>query len=151
MHVEIIETATLGDPSYLVHDGTVAVVVDPQRDTDRVTAAAERLGVTIAAVAETHLHNDYVTGGHHLARELGVDYCFNAADEVDFQRRPVTDGEQLSVGRLTVRVVATPGHTHHHLSYVGTDAAGSGDTHAVFSGGQPAFRLRRSHRPRLPR
>ena len=95
MHVETIETPSLGDRTYLVHDGATALVVDPQRDTDRVTAFADRLGVRIAAVAETHLHNDYVTGGHHLARALGVDYLVNAADEVDFDRRPVRDGEEV--------------------------------------------------------
>ncbi|GAB2905870.1 MBL fold metallo-hydrolase [Rhodococcus aerolatus] len=136
MHVETIETPSLGDRTYLVHDGATALVVDPQRDTDRVTALADRLGVRIAAVAETHLHNDYVTGGHHLARALGVDYLVNAADEVDFDRRPVRDGEEVAVGGLTVRVVATPGHTHTHLSYVVSDAGAlDGAEQAVFSGG----------------
>ncbi|UZJ24781.1 MBL fold metallo-hydrolase [Rhodococcus antarcticus] len=143
MQVETIETPSLGDRSYLVHDGVVALVVDPQRDTDRVTAAAARLGVRIAAVAETHLHNDYVTGGVHLAQELGVDYLVNAADTVDFTRRPVADGEVVEVGRLRVRVVATPGHTHTHLSYVVTDTGGPGDSagpgEAVFSGGSLLF------------
>ncbi len=146
MHVETIETPSLGDRTYLVHDGEVALVVDPQRDTDRVTAAAARMGVRIAAVAETHLHNDYVTGGVHLAGELGVDYLVNAADTVDFHRRPVTDGDVVEVGRLRVRVVATPGHTHTHLSYVVTDtndpaATGSpaGPEEVVFSGGSLLF------------
>ncbi len=135
MHVEMIETPSLGDRSYLVHDGTVAIVIDPQRDTDRVTAAAEAAGVRVAVVAETHLHNDYVTGGYQLARELGVDYYVNAADNVAFDRRPVTDGEELTVGGLTVRVVATPGHTHTHLSYIIAD----GEQEAVFSGGSLLF------------
>jgi hydroxyacylglutathione hydrolase len=140
MQVETIETPSLGDRSYLVHDGVVGLVVDPQRDTDRVVAAAARLGVRIAAVAETHLHNDYVTGGVHLARELGVDYLVNAADTVDFERRPVTDGEVVEVGRLRVRVVATPGHTHTHLSYVVTDTGEPGvSVQAVFSGGSLLF------------
>lgn len=135
MLVEMIETPSLGDRSYLVHDETVAIVIDPQRDTDRVTAAAEAAGVRVAAVAETHLHNDYVSGGYQLARELGVDYYVNAADNVAFDRRPVTDGEELIVGGLTVRVVATPGHTHTHLSYIITD----GEQEAVFSGGSLLF------------
>ena len=135
MHVETIETPSLGDRSYLVHDGAVALVVDPQRDTDRITEAAARLGVHIAAVAETHLHNDYVTGGYHLARSLGVDYLVNGADPVDFDRRAVADGDELAVGRLTVRVVATPGHTHTHVSYV----VSQDGEQAVFSGGSLLF------------
>ncbi len=63
MDVIVIDTPQLGDRSYLVHDGTVGLVIDPQRDTDRVEAAARDAGVTITHVAETHLHNDYLTGG----------------------------------------------------------------------------------------
>ena len=62
-HVELIETPTLGDRSYLVHDGSVAFVVDPQRDIDRVLAAVDRHGVRLTDVFETHIHNDYLTGG----------------------------------------------------------------------------------------
>ncbi|MFD0853467.1 MBL fold metallo-hydrolase, partial [Actinomadura adrarensis] len=63
IEVEVVETSSLGDRSYLAHDGRVALVVDPQRDIDRVLALAGRLGVRITHVAETHLHNDYVSGG----------------------------------------------------------------------------------------
>ena len=61
--ITTIETPTLGDRSYLVHDGTEAFVVDPQRDIDRVLTEADNAGVQISAVFETHIHNDYVTGG----------------------------------------------------------------------------------------
>ncbi|SNY59374.1 MBL fold metallo-hydrolase [Paractinoplanes atraurantiacus] len=66
-----IDTPTLGDRSYLVHDGTSAFVVDPQRDIDRVLALATAEQVTITHVFETHIHNDYVTGGYALARATG--------------------------------------------------------------------------------
>ena len=62
-----IDTPTLGDRSYLVHDGQVAFVVDPQRDIDRVLGLAATDGVRITHVFETHIHNDYVTGGYALA------------------------------------------------------------------------------------
>ena len=63
-----IDTPTLGDRSYLAHDGSAAFVIDPQRDIDRVLDLAGDCGVTITHVFETHLHNDYVTGGLALAR-----------------------------------------------------------------------------------
>ncbi|MFJ4284769.1 rhodanese-like domain-containing protein [Paenarthrobacter nicotinovorans] len=135
MDVVVIETPQLGDRSYLVHDGSVALVIDPQRDIDRVEAAATAAGVRISHVAETHLHNDYVTGGLALAQKHGASYVVNAADHVSFARTPVADGDAFSVGRLSVRVVATPGHTHTHLAYVVRDAADDGGTEAVFSGG----------------
>lgn len=135
MDVVVIETPQLGDRSYLVHDGSVALVIDPQRDIDRVVAAARDAGVRITHVAETHLHNDYVTGGLVLAEAQGAQYLVNGADEVSFARVPVTDGQVLHIGRLSVTVVATPGHTHTHLSYVVRDAAHDAGPEAVFSGG----------------
>ncbi|MFJ4209546.1 rhodanese-like domain-containing protein [Paenarthrobacter sp. NPDC089675] len=135
MDVVVIETPQLGDRSYLVHDGSLALVIDPQRDIDRVEAAAAAAGVRITHVAETHLHNDYVTGGLALAEKHGAAYLVNAADHVSFARTPVSDGDAFLVGRLSVRVVATPGHTHTHLAYVVRDAVDDGGTEAVFSGG----------------
>ena len=60
--VHVIETSSLGDRSYLATDGGVAVVVDPQRDVDRIIGLAGRMGVRITHVVETHIHNDYVSG-----------------------------------------------------------------------------------------
>ncbi|MEU8276893.1 rhodanese-like domain-containing protein [Microbispora bryophytorum] len=119
--IEIIpvETPSLGDRSYLIADGEVAFVVDPQRDIDRMLRLAERRGVEIRHVFETHVHNDYVTGGPALASAAGADYHVNAADPVAFDRSPVEDGDVVEVGpRTRLRAVATPGHTFTHLSYV---------------------------------
>jgi hydroxyacylglutathione hydrolase len=66
-----VETPGLGDRSYVVHDGHTAVVVDPQRDIDRVLDIVESSGVRVTHVLETHLHNDYVTGGLALAERTG--------------------------------------------------------------------------------
>src|SRR5450755_3188854 len=114
-----IETPTLGDRSYLVHDGQVALVVDPQRDTDRITALAAERGVRITHVAETHMHNDYVTGGLALSRAAGASYLVSAAEPVGFACRQVRDGDTVAIGAgLQLRVLATPGHTFNHLAYV---------------------------------
>jgi glyoxylase-like metal-dependent hydrolase (beta-lactamase superfamily II)/rhodanese-related sulfurtransferase len=131
MDVVVIETPQLGDRSYLVHDGEVALVIDPQRDIDRVEAAARDAGVRITHVAETHLHNDYLTGGFALARAHGASYLVNAAEPVEFEHQPITDGQTFRVGSLTVKAIATPGHTHTHLSFIVDDGA----RQAVFSGG----------------
>ena len=131
MEVVTIETPQLGDRTYLVHDGEVGVVIDPQRDTDRVDKAVADAGVRITHVAETHIHNDYVTGGLQLAKAHNAAYLVSAEDDVPYQRQPVSDGDTVHIGRLVLKAVATPGHTHHHLSYIITD----GDRQAVFSGG----------------
>jgi glyoxylase-like metal-dependent hydrolase (beta-lactamase superfamily II)/rhodanese-related sulfurtransferase len=132
-----LETPTLGDRSYLVHDGTVAFVVDPQRDIDRVLALLDEHGVRLTHVFETHIHNDYVTGGLALARRTGAAYLVNADDEVSFERTPVRDGQSVEVGdRMRVTALATPGHTYTHLSYALTDTGVDlGESVAVFSGG----------------
>jgi hydroxyacylglutathione hydrolase len=128
-----IETPALGDRSYLVHDGRVALVIDPQRDTDRITALAGDLGVRITHIAETHIHNDYLTGGPALAAATGAAYLVNAADPVAFSRAPVSDGDGVEVSdALRVRAVATPGHTFTHLSYV---LESGGRVAGVFTGG----------------
>ena len=134
MHdVVTIETAGLGDRSYLVHDGEHAAVIDPQRDIDRVLAAAGAAAVRITHVLETHIHNDYVTGGLALARGVGADYVVAAAEDVSFGRVPAGDGDRFRSGRLTLTAMATPGHTPGHLSYV--LRAGEGAPVAVFTGG----------------
>jgi glyoxylase-like metal-dependent hydrolase (beta-lactamase superfamily II)/rhodanese-related sulfurtransferase len=132
-----IETPALGDRSYLVHDGEAALVIDPQRDIDRVVALAAGAGVRVTHVAETHVHNDYVTGGLALARAAGAAYLVNADDPVSFDRTPVSDGDRVEIGGMRVRALATPGHTYTHLAYVveaGDDAAGGGIA-GVFTGG----------------
>jgi glyoxylase-like metal-dependent hydrolase (beta-lactamase superfamily II)/rhodanese-related sulfurtransferase len=130
--VVTIETPELGDRSYLAHDGEVAVVVDPQRDIDRILAIAEAAGVEITHVAETHLHNDYVSGALELARTTGARYLVAAAEEVGFERDPVSAGDELAIGALSLQVVATPGHTPTHVGYVLCE---SGLQRALFSGG----------------
>jgi len=136
-----IETPTLGDRSYLVHDGEVAFVVDPQRDIDRVLDLLEVHGVRLTDVFETHIHNDYVTGGLALARRTGARYHVNAVDDVAFERSPISDTQTVEVGtRMRVTALATPGHTFTHLSYALTDAgrtetAGLHHSVGVFSGG----------------
>ncbi|MFJ6949933.1 MBL fold metallo-hydrolase [Micromonospora aurantiaca (nom. illeg.)] len=141
LEVSVIATSSLGDRSYLASDGTVAIVVDPQRDIDRVLYLAGEKGVRITHVVETHIHNDYVSGGLELARVTGAHYLVAAADEVGFDRMPVSDGDQVPVSdSLRLRVIATPGHTFHHLSYVLDESTEGGWWPVgVFTGGSLLF------------
>lgn len=134
MTVEIItiETPGLGDRSYIAHDGSDALVVDPQRDIDRILDAADRGGVTITHVFETHVHNDYVSGGLALCRRIGAELVAAADSDLTFDWHGLRDGDEVPVGSMLVRAVHTPGHTHGHLAYVLND--GSDDV-AVFTGG----------------
>ncbi|MEW2301581.1 MBL fold metallo-hydrolase [Streptomyces sp. NPDC006655] len=123
----------LGNRSYLAGGLHAAVVIDPPRDIDQVIAAAARRGVRIAFVAETHVHNDYVTGGLELARVTGAGYLVPAGANVSFHRTPVADGDTVTVDEgLVLRAIATPGHTPHHTSYALTE---DGRGVAAFTGG----------------
>jgi hydroxyacylglutathione hydrolase len=139
LSIILIETPSLGDRSYVVHDGTVAFVVDPQRDIDRVLDLLEEHRLRLGDVFETHLHNDYLTGGLALAERTGATYHVNSADDVSFERSPIRDTEAVQIGRrMRVTALATPGHTFTHLSYALTDLV-RGDEQdvpfAIFSGG----------------
>jgi glyoxylase-like metal-dependent hydrolase (beta-lactamase superfamily II)/rhodanese-related sulfurtransferase len=134
--VVTVEIAELGNRAYLVHDGAHALVVDPPRDIVRAERAAEEAGVRIEAVAETHVHNDFVSGGPALARRHRAEHLVAGAEQVDFPRVGVSDGDALDVGSLRVEVMGTPGHTPHHLAFLATapDAPDAADP-ALFSGG----------------
>ena len=132
-----IETISLGDRSYLIVDGDVAVVVDPQRDIDRVLDLVTARGAQVTHVLETHVHNDYVSGGLELARSTGATYVLAAGDDLRFDHHAVGDGDVIETGRMRLRVLHTPGHTHHHVSYALESA--DGRVHGVFTGGSMLY------------
>ncbi len=136
MHVITIETPSLGDRTYIVHDGSVGLVIDPQRDIDRVLEHAASAGVDITHVAETHVHNDYVSGGLTLARVTGATYLHAADEPLRFDHHAVRDGDVIDVGTMRVEVRHTPGHTPHHLSYIVTS---EGAAPAAFTGGSMLY------------
>jgi hydroxyacylglutathione hydrolase len=135
--IETIETSGLGDRSYLASDGDIAVVVDPQRDIDRVLDLVEERGVRVTHVLETHIHNDYVTGGLELAQRTGAAYVVPADSGAEMDHLPAGDGEEFQAGRMRLRALHTPGHTHHHMSYALENV--DGDVEAVFTGGSMLY------------
>lgn len=136
MEILTIETASLGDRTYVVSDGEVAAVIDPQRDIDRILTLVNEHGLQVTDVLETHIHNDYVTGGLALCERTGATYHVNGDDPVQYERNPIRDGDELTVGAVTLRVLHTPGHTPTHLSFVAVE---DGDEVAVFTGGSLLF------------
>ena len=136
--VEIItiETKALGDHSYVIVDGDVAAVVDPQRDIDRIEALLAVRRLRLTHVFETHIHNDYVTGGLELSRLHDATYVLAADDEVEFEHSGARDGDEFTLGSVVVRAMSTPGHTPHHLSYAVVE---NGDPVAVFTGGSMLY------------
>ncbi|GAC1539023.1 MAG: MBL fold metallo-hydrolase [Acidimicrobiales bacterium] len=122
----------LGNSSYLVDlgDGR-ALVLDPERDAGPYLAAAELRGLDIAYTVETHLHADFVSGSRELAAR-GAQVVASAAGGLEFSHRGLRDGDEVDLGGLRLRGLATPGHTPEHLAYLLLD--GSVPV-ALFSGG----------------
>jgi len=135
MSIQIIniDTPTLGDRGYIAHDGKTALVVDPQRDIDRVEKILTDDNLSLGAVVETHMHNDYVSGGLVLARKYQANYITSAEDPVSFERTAAKDLDEFNVGSFAVKALHTPGHTFTHLSYILLDPTGSAQ--GIFTGG----------------
>lgn len=130
--VETIRTEGLGDSTYILIHEDLALVVDPQRDTDRFEAVLNETGATLRLVLETHLHNDYVSGGKNLADSFDAELVMPAGAAPVFRHRPAFHREDIELGTLVIRPLHTPGHTPEHMSYLVIV-----DDHeiAVFSGG----------------
>jgi glyoxylase-like metal-dependent hydrolase (beta-lactamase superfamily II)/rhodanese-related sulfurtransferase len=132
MEVQIIRTPGLGDSTYiLAHEG-LGLVVDPQRDIDRFEHAIDDAGIDLRFVLETHLHNDYISGGRDLARSTGAELVLPAAAAPAYRHRAAYHLEDIEAGVFTVRPIHTPGHTPEHTSYL---ILIEENQVAVFSGG----------------
>ncbi|SIR86581.1 Glyoxylase, beta-lactamase superfamily II [Microbispora rosea] len=133
MEVVSFRTSGLGDQTYLLtHEGK-GVLVDPQRDIDRFLRAAAERDVELRFVLETHLHNDYVSGGEQAALRTGAELVLPAAAAPAYPHTPAFHLEDIEGGDgLSLRPIHTPGHTPEHTSYL---VLIEGAPVAVFSGG----------------
>jgi glyoxylase-like metal-dependent hydrolase (beta-lactamase superfamily II)/rhodanese-related sulfurtransferase len=137
----------LSQASYLIGDETtgVAAVVDPRRDIGEYLADAERHGLRIAHVLETHFHADFVSGHLELAAVTGAEICYGVAAETDYPVRHLAHGERLALGEVELECRSTPGHTPESVCYLvferGDDVAPvavlTGDTLFVGDVGRP--------------
>ncbi|HSM44236.1 MAG TPA: MBL fold metallo-hydrolase [Acidimicrobiia bacterium] len=130
--IATIRTEGLGDSTYVLVREGIAIVVDPQRDIDRFEQVLTEAGAEPRLVLETHLHNDYVSGGRDLARKTGAELVMPAGAAPAFRHRPAFHHEDLDLGQMVVRPIHTPGHTPEHTSYL---VLIDGQELAVFTGG----------------
>ena len=111
-----------------------AAVVDPQRDVDQYIAEAQAQGFKIKHVIETHLHADFVSGHRELSDRTGADIIFGARSDAEFRFRAVNDGEEIKLGRVTLRFLDTPGHTPESISILVIDNDVSPEPQKVLTG-----------------
>jgi hydroxyacylglutathione hydrolase len=123
----------LGNSAYLVGlgDGR-GLAVDASRDLRGLRATGRRLGLTMAYAAETHLHADFLTGACQLRATDGAQILASAGGRREFPHTALADSDEVDLGGLTLRALATPGHTFEHICYLLLDDA---RPVAVFTGG----------------
>jgi glyoxylase-like metal-dependent hydrolase (beta-lactamase superfamily II)/rhodanese-related sulfurtransferase len=123
----------LGNSAYVLDLGDRrALVVDPPRDLRGVRAAADRAGLRVAYAADTHLHADFLSGARQLAAEDGAQILASARGNRSFNHTRLDDADEVDLGGLRLRAMATAGHTHEHLAYLLLD---DGQPAGVFTGG----------------
>jgi hydroxyacylglutathione hydrolase len=137
VHIRQFVIDGLGHLSTLVadEDAGVAMVVDPRRDVDVYLEEARRADVRITHVVETHLHNDYVSGGRELAALTGAAHLIGTGAELRYEHRGLVHGESFAVGGLQMTALHTPGHTPEHMAYALADTSRADEPLLLFTGG----------------
>ncbi|MGH1339033.1 MAG: MBL fold metallo-hydrolase [Aureispira sp.] len=132
MNIEQIYTGCLAQGAYYIKDGKEAVIIDPLREVAPYLERAERDGVTIKYILETHFHADFVSGHVTLAEKTGAPIIYGPNANPSFEAHIAKDGEEFQVGALTLRVLHTPGHTLESTTYLLLDQEGK--EKAIFTG-----------------
>lgn len=132
MTVEQIYTGCLAQGAYYIASAGEAVVIDPLREVGPYIERAEKDGVKIKYILETHFHADFVSGHLDLAKKTGAEIVYGPTAAPKFDCKVATDGEVLKVGEVEIHVLHTPGHTMESTTYLLKDE--SGKDHAIFSG-----------------
>ena len=132
MIVEQIYTGCLAQGAYYIASAGEAVVIDPLREVGPYLERAEKDGVKIKYILETHFHADFVSGHLDLAKKTGATIIFGPLANPTFDCKIATDGERLKIGDVEIEVLHTPGHTMESTTYLLKNERGK--NHAIFSG-----------------
>jgi hydroxyacylglutathione hydrolase len=132
MTVEQIYTGCLAQGAYYIESEGEVAIVDPLREIKPYLEKAEKAGAKIKYVLETHFHADFVSGHVDLAKASGAQIVFGPNAKPAFAAHIARDGEELTLGRLTIKVLHTPGHTMESTTYLLQDE--SGKDLAIFTG-----------------
>lgn len=132
MKIEQIYTGCLAQVAYYIESEGEAAIVDPLRETAPYIRKAEEQGAKIKYIFETHFHADFVSGHVDLANKTGATIVYGPGAQTEYAIHEALDGETFKVGKLTIKVLHTPGHTPESTTYLLLDEAGR--EHAIFSG-----------------
>ena len=134
MYFEQFYLGCLAHASYLLGSEGKGIVVDPQRDVEIYLETAQKNGLKISYIFETHLHADFVSGHRELSARTGAEIYLSLHAGATFPHVDVDDGYTLGVGTLKIEVLATPGHTPESISLLVTDEEKGDQPWAVLTG-----------------
>lgn len=132
MYIEQLYTGCLSEAAYYIESEGEAAVVDPLRDIDLYLQLAAERKATIKYIFETHFHADFVSGHLDLSKATGASIIYGPDTETNFSIYKAKDGEKFKLGKITLEVLHTPGHTIESTCYLLKDEKGK--PHAVFTG-----------------
>ncbi|MBP9076113.1 MAG: MBL fold metallo-hydrolase [Haliscomenobacter sp.] len=132
MKVEQLYTGCLAEAAYYIESEGEAVIIDPLRETEPYLEKAKEDGATIKYVMETHFHADFVSGHLDLAAKTGAEIVYGPTAVPNFKAHIATDGEIFQVGKVTIKVLHTPGHTMESSTFLLRDEEGK--DYAIFTG-----------------
>ncbi len=132
MRIEQIYTGCLAQGAYYIESNGEAAIIDPLRDTQPYKERAADDEATIKYIFETHFHADFVSGHVTLSKETGAPIIFGPEAAPAFKAITAVDGQEFKIGKLTMKVLHTPGHTMESTTYLLIDE--NGKDHAIFSG-----------------
>jgi len=132
MHIEQIYTNCLAQGAYFIESDGEAAVIDPLRETEPYIRRAKEKGVKIKYIFETHFHADFVSGHLDLAKKTGAQIIYGPEAKTEFEKYDAKDGEEFKIGKLTLKVLHTPGHTIECSTFLLFDEEGK--EHAIFTG-----------------
>lgn len=132
MIIEQIYTGCLAQGAYYIESEGEAAIIDPLRETSPYLERAERNNTTIKYILETHFHADFVSGHIDLAKKTGATIVYGPNAETEYEKYEAEDGQELQLGKLTIKVLHTPGHTSESTCYLLLDETGK--EYAIFTG-----------------
>jgi hydroxyacylglutathione hydrolase len=132
MYIQQLYTGCLSEAAYYIESNGEAAIVDPLRDIETYIALAKERKSVIKYIFETHFHADFVSGHLDLSKKTGAPIIYGPETETKFAVHIATDGEQFQLGKISLTVLHTPGHTLESSCFLLKDEAGK--DHALFTG-----------------
>lgn len=132
MKVEQIYTGCLAEAAYYIESNGEAAIIDPLRETEPYIERAKKDHAKIKYVLETHFHADFVSGHLDLAKKTGATIVYGPTAQPNFEAKVAKDGEVLKVGKVSITILHTPGHTMESSTFLLKDE--NGKDYAIFTG-----------------